>query len=418
MKDKLIQLKSNQLIVGSLYMLIGNNLVNILNYLYHLILGRILGPILYGELAAVISFMGLFLILPTSAGLVITKLVSSCKDNQQLVSTIRWFIKRKVITSLSFGLSLTLLSIILSQFVSINIFFVPLLSIVFIFYIPISIDRSILQGLLKFDRVVLSYLLEASTKFLLALGLVLLNFKVFGGIMGIVFSTIITALFLSKEINRSTDVNNKSEAVMKFKDIFMTSLPLLINSLALTSIYSVDVILAKKFLLPTEAGYYAALSTLARIIFFAAGPITLVMFPIISRKKSKGENYAPNFFVSVFLVLSISLLILLVYSFFPEQMINLLFGKEYLKASLYLRFFGLFMVFFTLANLITNFFLSIGYSKIVYLSIFAAIIQIVLIILVHSNLISIITISSSISIGLTICLIISLFLLKLKLIKT
>ena len=398
-------------------MLVGNNLVNILNYLYHLILGRMLGPILYGELAAILSFMGLFLIIPSSATLAITKVVSSSQNSQQLDGIINRLRSKKISISLLGGSALFLVAFIFSRFTDINLGVMFMLGIIFVFYISISIDRSILQGLIKFDRVVLSFLVEACSKLFFGILLVFLNFKVFGGIMGFVISSVITAFYLSGEIKKTTNIHTIPNGDTSLMSIFKSSIPLLLNSLALTSIYSADVILAKKFLLPTEAGYYAALSALARIIFFAAGPITLVMFPIVSRKKSLGQNYLYHFFISVFLVLSISLLILLIYSFFPALMVNLLFGKEYLKASQNLSYFGLFMVFFTLANLISNFFLSVGYSKIVYLSIFFALIQIFLITLIHNNLINIITISSSVSIGLTISLIFCLFLLKIKFIK-
>ena len=49
----------NPLFSGSAIMIIGSNLSNFIAYVYHLIIGRLLGPSSYGTLAALLSLMGL-----------------------------------------------------------------------------------------------------------------------------------------------------------------------------------------------------------------------------------------------------------------------------------------------------------------------------------------------------------------------
>ncbi|PJE68969.1 hypothetical protein COU96_02290, partial [Candidatus Shapirobacteria bacterium CG10_big_fil_rev_8_21_14_0_10_38_14] len=93
------------------------------------------------------------------------------------------------------------------------------------------------------------------------------------------------------------------------------------------------------------------------------------------------------------LVFLITLGIGLIYFLFPELMVNILYGAEYLPAASYLVFFAIFLGLYSFSFLFTNFFLSIRKTKIVILPVLAAIAQIVLISIFHQDLIQIIRVS-------------------------
>ncbi len=75
-------------------MILGSNLVNGVNYIYHLFVGRMLGPIGYGELSALFSLIGLISIVPMSFGMVVTKFIASSKTDQEKSGLIDWFTKQ------------------------------------------------------------------------------------------------------------------------------------------------------------------------------------------------------------------------------------------------------------------------------------------------------------------------------------
>ncbi len=79
MKKYFKQLITNPLFSGSAIMIFGSNFVSFINYLFHLVMGRMLGPASYGELAALIALIGLLGMIPASMSLVIVKYVSSAK---------------------------------------------------------------------------------------------------------------------------------------------------------------------------------------------------------------------------------------------------------------------------------------------------------------------------------------------------
>ena len=181
--------------------------------------------------------------------------------------------------------------------------------------------------------------------------------------------------------------------ILKIKSMLVFTIPVFIQSISTTSIYSSDVILVKHFFSPHEAGIYASLSTLGKIILFAAGPISGVMFPIISKRKSRGENFKKIFLYSFVATFLFGVTICILYLLFPQFAIRLLFGSAYLEASNLLIWFGVFIGLFTLSSLLINFSLSLGKTGVVIFPLIASIAQIVLILLFHTNLYTIVLIS-------------------------
>ena len=81
-KDLINRFIKHPLFAGSFIMVVGSNLTNFIAYIYHLILGRMLGPAQYGVLVATISLIGMFSITFGFLGLVIIKFVSASGAEQ------------------------------------------------------------------------------------------------------------------------------------------------------------------------------------------------------------------------------------------------------------------------------------------------------------------------------------------------
>lgn len=382
----------NKLLAGSLVMIVGSNVTNFLNYIYHLILGRMLGPASYGELAALISLIGLLGMIPLSLGLVVTKFISASKTEAQIKNLATWFDKRVLFLALVILTTITLSSSYISKFLNIkDTFLIIIVGVSFLFLLPSTFNRALLQGLLKFRQFVISVLFENFSKLALAIILVVIGFGVTGAMMGLLIG-IFFGWLISRHFIRGYLVK-KAITKPKIKPIFVYSVPVIFQFLTITSLYSSDLILVKHFFSSHEAGIYAALSTLGRIIYFGAGPITSVMFPIISAKQSQGQNYKKVFILSLLMTVVLTLVVLLIYIFLPDLSIQILYGSKYLEAKSLLALFGIFSTLLTIANLLTNYYLSLGKVKVVILPIIAAISQIFGIVFYHSSLMEVITVS-------------------------
>ena len=72
----------SKLITGSAVMFVGTMVANVGNYLYHLLMGRMLGPKGYGELESVIAVTYLLFIFLAALNLVIAKFVANLKGKK------------------------------------------------------------------------------------------------------------------------------------------------------------------------------------------------------------------------------------------------------------------------------------------------------------------------------------------------
>lgn len=397
MKKYFQELIKNPLVSGSAVMILGSNSVSFINYVYHFILARMLGPSGYGELAALISLIGLLGIIPTSFSLVIIKYISSAKNEESLNGLIKWLKSKVLRISILFFLLIIFISPFISSFLKINnIYYFILIAVSFLFSLRSVLNRSILQGLLRFKVLTLSILIENMGKLLISVTLVFLGYYVGGATMGFAIASFF-GLYISSYFLKDHDKNVKLHLHPDVKAMIGFTIPVLIQSLATTSIYSSDIILVKHFFQPHDAGIYAALSTLGKIIFFGAGPIGAVMFPLVSRRHASGKDYQRIFVYSFFATIIFSLIILSIYWIVPNIAINLLYGSIYLEASKMLVWFGIFMTFFTLASLLINYSLSVGETGIVIYPLIAAVIQILIIWIYHNSIYQVVFNSSIIT---------------------
>lgn len=395
MKKYFTKIITNPLFSGSAIMVIGSNSVSFLNYLYHFVIGRMLGPANYGELASLISLIGLIGIIPASVNLVIIKYISSAKTNKEAASLIGWLKSKVILASIVFFVVILITSPAIYSFLKISkISYLMLIAFSFLFSLPAALNRSILQGLLRFKEMMISILIENSTKLIISIFLVYLGFQVGGVVLALVISTLlgwyISNFYLK---SRFSNVNLPSN----IKSMLIFAIPVTIQTITTTSLYSSDVILVKHFFSSHDAGIYAALSTLGKIIFFATGPITSVMFPLVAQRKSKGKNYTKIFMYSFILTFLFAISILTLYWLIPNFAIKLLYGTAYLEAANLLIWFGSFITFFTLSSLIINYNLSLGRSWVVVLPFFAAFSQIIMITLFHQSLYMVVFISTIIA---------------------
>jgi O-antigen/teichoic acid export membrane protein len=350
-----------------------------------------LGPASYGELASILSLMGLIFTSFNFFGLVIVKFVSAA-DQKDLPSIFSWFTKKMLL----FGSLVTFIILIatplLSKFLSVKISIVALLVPIFVVGVAGFLYRSFLQGLLRFKEVVISTNADIISRLILGAIFICLGFGVFGTVMGLFLAALVGVLILRyflKDIRVKDGISKFSEG----NKVFKYSLPIFISSVATTSFLTSDVILVKHFFSAHDAGIYASLSTLGKIIFYGTAPISAVMFPMISKRHAKGQEFKKIFFLSLILTSIISLGIIFIYWLLPTISVNILYGSKYLEGSRYLVWFGIFMTIYSLCSLFISYYLSQEKMRITIPLAVIAIIQILGIWFIHESIFSVIKVS-------------------------
>ncbi len=389
----------SRLVIGSFIMSVGTIIGGAGNYVYHLLMGRMLGPTDYGILVSLISLSYLLSIPVGTLNLVIIKFVSAFKGKKDVASISALFrIGTKKV--LPFSFLVLLIFLILTPLITSFLHLpssLPFIIVLGAFFIGIfsTINRAVLQGLLRFGYISLSSILEVGLKLVVAVVLVIWGFKINGALFGLLIAGIFAYFFTFSPL-RFLLKTNQQKLRLKGQEMLNFALPVFFSTLAFTSLYTSDVVLVRHFFPGEQSGFYGALSTLGKIIYFLAGPIIAVMFPMVSERHANGGKYKNLLWVSIGLVGIISFLGTVVYFLFPSLIIRILFGSQYLTAIPYLGFFGIFLSFYSLSFLFTNFYLSIKKTKVVIMPVMAAVLQIIFIWFFHQNLWRVVWISSGI----------------------
>jgi len=377
---------------GSLIMVGGSMAVNVINYLYHLLMGRILGPVDYGVLASLYSLIYLIGIVPISTSVAIVKFISSAKSEKEIYSIYKSLSNFVFYLAVFVSLAFFVFSPLIAGFLHIDNFWtVSLVSFVLFFSLLTLVNQSTSQGLLKFMGSVGPNFVSAVLKLVLGIILIWLGWSVFGAMVGVVVGAVVSYFYSLQFVKKILKASKFEKFVLK--PFFAYAFPVLVSALAFTSLFTVDVILVKHFFPPFEAGIYAALSTLGKIIFFAASPITATMFPIVSGRKARGEAHLKIFLASLGLTALMAIAITGFYWLFPNMAIGVLYGSAYLSAKGALVWMGIFILFYTLSYLLVNYSLSLGDSKTVYFPFLAAALQAPLIWFFHGSILQVVQIS-------------------------
>lgn len=362
------------------------NLSNFLNFLFHFSMGRMLGPVDYGTFAVLMSLMYLYSA-PTEAIQNIISRYTTKLHIEKKEGAIKFLMKRSLKKGLTISLLVFLIlipcSLIISKFLSIN-FWLILLTNSFVFLSFSSpITRGILQGRKKYFKLGISLILDSGVKLFVGVFLVLIGFKVFGAVLGVLFGILI-GIISSVYFNK--DVLKKEENEISFSGIYRESIPYFISMMVILLIFNLDILLAKRFFSPEIVGKYSVISMLGKMIFFGTTAIGKVMFPLTSEKQDKEEN-PEGVFKKSFLVISLlCILVIVLFLFFPEIVIRVLYGKQYLDVAPYLVYSGIALSLLSLSNLVLIYGLSINKLRKPYYLFVFLIIEIILLLLFHNNI--------------------------------
>mgnify|MGYP001613048699 FL=1 len=387
---RLFNFDNKGVIDSSIYLFVVINFYNFLNYLFQFISARMLGSEGYSSVAV---FMGLVyvLIIPSSSILTIisryTTLFISRGESRNVGELVRKTNSKFIKISLLLFILLAFLSPFVGKFLNIDAGIIVLSALLGIAMISLSVYRGAFQGMKRFRAFGISYLSEGITKVAISIALIM-AIGVYGAIIGYTMSFFISlgvSFLLIKDIFKDKEKNFKAEGIYGY------SLPVLITLTGITLLYSLDLILIKRFFPADIAGKYAAIALLGKAIFFATNPISMAAFPFMSEHydtKNKVGSPLMKALISVALIGGIALTI---YALFPSTIVKLFFGQEYMPFVQFLVYPGAAMFLLSISNMFAFYNLSNNNYKANYIILLAIFIQIILISMFHATIMQFMT---------------------------
>ena len=380
----------HELINGSFYVFIGSITSSVFAFFLNLFLARNLSYTDYGIFASLLSIVVLASMPSNSISTIIVKFATTYYSRNEMENVSGFYFyafKFMVLICILLFVLFTIFSDLISKYLNLDTTaYIFLSSITVIAFYLSAFNLAFLQSLMKFAFVSFVNSMGGVIKLITGVILVYLGFKAFSGLWSIFFMTLGSFLIAFIPLRQILQIKHKGKINIPRKEIINYSVPAFFTILFLTSFTSSDIILVKHFFSPTQAGYYAGLSLIGKVIFYFTSTIPIVMFPLLIKRQAMGQAYKKLFYLSLLLVFIPAFSISIFYYIFPSFTINLfLGGRDYLAISQYLGLFGLYLTVFSLVNVCVNFFLSFNETKIVYLVVFAAILQISIIYFFHAD---------------------------------
>ncbi len=378
-------LKTKRLTPEQLFML-SVILVNGGNYLYNLILGRILGPAEFADAAILITFLLVLSFIAMTYQLVTAKF-SVLFEGELFNGFISKIFKNAFVIGLILG------AIIIGFSKQLQELFRTSSSEMFVVFgigVPIyflmSVNRGIYQGHQSYKWLSLTYQAEMLSRLLLTLGLlfVLNNNSSLIISIGILISFGFGLVpFEWRYLKLKAPFTLSKTQSLQVKRFFLITAFYECTQIVINNS---DILLVKHYFESYDAGLYASLALIGRVVYFIAWMFVMLLLPKVVQLKKEGKQTTTVLFKYVLYIVAIAFIIVFCCACFPELAIQLLFGSDYLSMAPLLWKYATATGLFAVANLFAYYYLSLDRYIPVVISGLFGLLQVALVIVFHSSL--------------------------------
>ena len=376
------------LLAGGGLLFASTTLVNGGNYLFNLLLGRWLGPDDFADLSLIVTLLLVISFATTTLSMVAAKFTAiheAGNDIARIATVRRWLTVRAWTIGIALGIALSLGSPWLHRFFNTR---GALPFIIFglgaPFFVVQGVDRGVLQGRTRFVVLAMSYQAEMWVRLLAGVALVGAGLSVNWAVGAIAASFVATWAVARRAgsglMSAGSLPASERAAIVAF------SLPVIAGLVGQILINNSDVLIVKHFFDRTDAGQYAALALVGRIVFFATWSIVTVTFPIVAQRQQRGEGHRQFLWLSIAIVLAGSAVILTAMVTAPDLIVRVLFGADYLRIAPLLWLYAVATTLYALANVGVTYQLSAGRGLGSWLALAAGGIQVLTLTLIHGSL--------------------------------
>lgn len=327
--EQLAQKESQaRVLSGSIVMLLSTSLVSVLNFGFNVAMARMLGPAQFGHVTAAVTILMLASAITLAFQLVCAKFVARNDSIGQKVSVYRSLLGKAWLVSLAVGAGLFVLQSPVADYLHVpNSWILAVLAIGISAYVPLGVRRGGMQGMCSFGRLSSNFIIEAGVKVVLAVLLVAIGYGVIGAV-GAISGSVLAAYFLPR---MPVDFSAKPQTALQPAS-FREGMQATVFFIGQVIINNIDILLVKHFFAPEVAGLYAAVALVGRVLYFAAWSVVSAMFPISAAAKPREED--PNvILVPLLFVLAICIMFIMAAGFFPDLIINTIFGGRFSESG-------------------------------------------------------------------------------------
>lgn len=334
-------------------------LVGALNYLYYPVLGRMLAPAAFGEVQTLVSLFLQFTAFLSGLSVLAVTLVANARQNKETQAIIIEFERVALVASAGLLLASMAFSPMLQRFFHFEtaLPFVAL-ALALVVSVPFTFRSAYLRGKKQFGRVAAGNVILAASKLLCSALLVAIGLGTVGAVGGLVLAQVLALACVAywawqRGLHK---IKWSWPSLQRLRPHVGYAGAVLVVSSLITVQYSIDIVLVKHFFAPHEAGLYAGIATVARIVFFLTASITQVMLPsVVIGNAQNGQLLKKS--LALFALVTLPALVLC--STAPVVVMTVLLGGAYSSYAWLLPPLALAMAVIALLQLLTSYFVAL-----------------------------------------------------------
>ena len=319
-----------RIVAGSLVLLSGSSLTTAINLLYNILVARFIGPKGFGQATVVYTILTLISAVTLSFQIVSAKVMARQTSPEAGAGAYRLFHRSAWVVGLFIALFLILFQKPIAVYLNLSSpMLVALLALGAGFYVPLGSRRGYIQGTYGFRRLATNLVVEGAVRLAGSFLLILLGLGVEGVIAANAAAVAVAYFSIAPRlVGRAPTSVLYSQALREtFQAMIFFAGQVLINNC--------DIVLVKHFFAADEAGLYAAVAMVGRVIFAFSSAVVNSMFPLVAGTRDEDRKDIRVIVTSLLLVLATGSILALGLGLAPARLWTLLFGSGFAISGKY-----------------------------------------------------------------------------------
>lgn len=335
MKRTISFIQNNLFLKGGLIFSLSNFLIGFLNYLFHSISAKSLGPIMYSEITTLFSIIALVTLpLGIMGNLIIQRLGYAGVHRETVASGLQaWMVERKNIILCFFGV-ICLGGLSFPYIFKISSLTSLVLVVLIILTLIITFYNALAQGLHLFYLFAIGSLAVTLVKFSGSLFAYVNYYPVqsiyIALIGGFATQALVMYFYTLKHVSKfkpstNYELSQKITRILSQKYVLLS----VVSLVTFTALSNVDVIIVKRVLSSFDAGLYGAWSMFAKLVTYVTAPLYAVLFIFFSRIEAQNDRKYMTYSLVGLTAISIAFYVL--YSYFGKELILIIFSRDFMR---------------------------------------------------------------------------------------
>jgi O-antigen/teichoic acid export membrane protein len=278
-----------RLLSGSAIMLASSVFVGGVNLIYNFAVAHQLGAGKFGHASVIYTLLMLLSSVTLSFQLVCSKYVAKSGSISDRVAIYRLLHRRAWVAGILVGAALALVSSNITRYLNLPTSeFVLILAAGIMFYVPLGVRRGFMQGNYDFVPLATNFALEVIVKLIGAVVLISAGYAVKGVVLAI-SASVMVAYFVGVPRKHHVPANIRQASLRAGRGEGVQAITFFVGQVIINNL---DIVLVKHFFDASQAGVYAAIALVGRVVYMLSWSVVSSMFPFSAgiRTEQKGAR--------------------------------------------------------------------------------------------------------------------------------